>query len=56
MLKINGVNIESIDEVLECNYGMLVCVNGLRRMSEESYVGVMKQGVNFLILYANLMM
>ena len=30
MLKNNGVNIESTDEVLECNYGMLVCVNGLR--------------------------
>ena len=51
MLKNNGVNIESIDEVLECNYGMLVCVNGLRRVSEESYVGVMKQGVNFPHIY-----
>ena len=47
MLKNNGVNIESTDEVVECNNGMLVCVNGLKRVGEESYDVGMKQRVKF---------
>ena len=52
MLKNNGINIDSTDEVVEGNNGILVCVNGLKRVGEESYVVGMKQRVNFPINFS----
>ena len=47
VLENNGVNIESTDEVLECNNGMLVCVDESERKWRESIQVEGLQGVNF---------
>ena len=51
VLKNNGVNIESTNEVLEYNNGMLMCVYESERKWKESVEGEWLQRVNFPQVY-----